>query len=373
MNPISIVRVENRQQQRQFLELPWLLHKSNPHWIPPLRQNQKELVGYANHPFYDDAEAATFLAYENGRPCGRILALVNAAYNRLYHEQLGFFGFFESIDRQEVAGGLVDAACDWLAERGINRLRGPCNPSLNYECGLLVEGFDSAPVFMMPYNPPYYATLLEKCGFEKTQDLYAFWGHVDMLDTLDRKLDFVVKEATRRFNVKLRKLDPKRFDAEVRMFLDIYNKSLVGTWGFVPLSKGEVDHVASAMKHLIVPEMTSVAEVEGRPVGAIFGLLDYNPRIRKIDGRLFPFGFLRLLWNRRAIKTIRLISTNVLPEYQKWGLGVVLLSRLVPEVHTWGIREAEFSWVLESNHLSRKTLERGGLKRSKTYRIYELG
>jgi GNAT superfamily N-acetyltransferase len=244
---------------------------------------------------------------------------------------------------------------------------------LNYECGLLVEGFDSAPVFMMPYNPPYYATLLEKCGFEKTQDLYAFWGHVDMLDTLDRKLDFVVKEATRRFNVKLRKLDPKRFDAEVRMFLDIYNKSLVGTWGFVPLSKGEVDHVASAMKHLIVPEMTSVAEVEGRPVGAIFGLLDYNPRIRKIDGRLFPFGFLRLLWNRRAIKTIRLISTNVLPEYQKWGLGVVFLSRLVPEVHTWGIREAEFSWVLESNHLSRKTLERGGLKRSKTYRIYELG
>jgi GNAT superfamily N-acetyltransferase len=223
----------------------------------------------------------------------------------------------------------------------------------------------------MPYNPRYYAELIERCGFEKIQDLYAFWGHVDMLASLDKKLDFVVREATRRFNIRLRRLAERRFADEVRMFLDIYNKSLVGTWGFVPLSEGEVDHMAAAMKYLIVPQMTSVAEVDGRPVGAIFGLLDYNPRIKRIDGRLFPFGFARLLWNRRAIKNVRLISTNVLPEYQRWGVGLVLLSRLVPDVHAWGIREAEFSWVLESNHLSRKTLEHGGAKRTKTYRIYE--
>jgi GNAT superfamily N-acetyltransferase len=155
------------------------------------------------------------------------------------------------------------------------------------------------------------------------------------------------------------------------MFLDIYNRSLVDTWGFVPLSDAEVDHMAAALKMLIVPEMTSIAEVDGRPIGAMFGLLDYNPRVRQIDGRLFPFGFIRLLWNRKAIQRIRLISTNVLPEFQRWGVGLVLVAKLVPEVLKWGITEAEFSWVLESNHLSRSTLQRGGAKLYKTYRIYQ--
>jgi GNAT superfamily N-acetyltransferase len=155
------------------------------------------------------------------------------------------------------------------------------------------------------------------------------------------------------------------------MFLDIYNQSLVGTWGYVPLSRGEVDHIGASLKHLIVPEMTSFAEVDGRPVGAVFGLLDYNPRIKQIDGRLYPFGFVRLLANRRRIKRVRLISTNVLPEYQRWGLGLVLVARLVPEALAWGIREAEFSWVLESNHLSYATLQRGGAVLAKTYRLYD--
>ncbi len=155
------------------------------------------------------------------------------------------------------------------------------------------------------------------------------------------------------------------------MFLNIYNDSLGGTWGFVPMSAAEVEHMSKSLKYLIVPEMTSVAEVDGRPVGAVFGLLDYNPRIKQIDGRLFPFGFLRLLWRRRQIRRVRLISTNVLPEYQRWGVGLVILSRLVPEVLKWGIEDAEFSWVLESNHLSFKTLQRGGAKLTKTYRIYD--
>ena len=155
------------------------------------------------------------------------------------------------------------------------------------------------------------------------------------------------------------------------MFLDIYNKSLGGTWGFVPMSSGEVDHLAKSLKLLIAPEMTSVAEIDGKPIGAVFALLDYNPRIRDIDGRLFPFGFLKLLWNKKAITGIRLISANVLPEFQRWGVGLLLVSRLVPDVLSWGVKDCEFSWVLESNHLSRATLERGGAKLIKTYRIYD--
>ena len=371
MPNLEIRAVTTSGEKRDFLQLPWQLYANDANWIPPLRQNQKEMVNFTPHPFYQQAKIQTFIAYQDGKPCGRIGAIVNNDHNQRYNEKRGFWGFFESVDDLEVAQGLFQAARQWLATHDIQSLRGPCNPSLNYEVGLLIDGFDTPPWFMMTYNQPYYARLVEACGFEKCEDLYAFWGHVSMLDELDKKMNFVVEEATRRFDIKVRKLDRKRFKAEVRLFLDIYNKSLVDTWGFVPLSDAEADHMAASMKHLIVPEMTSFAEVDGKPIGAMFGLLDYNPRIREIDGRLFPFGLFKLLWNKRGLKKVRLISTNVIPEYQKWGVGLVLVSRLVPDIHKWGIEEAEFSWVLESNHLSKKTLERGGAKLTKTYRIYD--
>lgn len=371
MPTIDIQAVSTSRQRRDFLTLPWQIYANDRCWIPPLRGHQKEMVGYANHPFYRRAKVQTFIAYQNGKPCGRLAAIVNPDHNERYHEQRGFWGFFESIDDVEVAQGLFASAKQWFADQGIQQSRGPCNPSLNYECGLLIDGFDTPPMFMMTYNQPYYARLVEASGYEKCEDLFAFWGHVEMLNELDKKIAFVVEEATRRFEINIRPLDRSRFRQDVRTFLDIYNKSLVDTWGFVPLSDAEADHMAASLRRLIVPEMTSIAEVDGKPIGALFGLLDYNPRIREIDGRLFPFGFVKLLRNRRDIKRIRLISTNVIPQYQKWGVGLVLLSRLVPEVYGWGVTEAEFSWVLESNHLSRSTLERGGAKITKTYRIYD--
>jgi GNAT superfamily N-acetyltransferase len=181
----------------------------------------------------------------------------------------------------------------------------------------------------------------------------------------------VIHEATRRFEIELRFLDRARFREDVQTFLHIYNASLEGSWGFTPLSQGEIDHMSDAMRYLVVPELTAVAEVNGRPVAAVFGLLDYNPRIKQMNGRLFPFGFLRLLTRRRKITRMRVISTNVLPEYQRWGVGVVALARLLPDALKWGIQEAEFSWVLESNHLSFKSLKRGGAKLTKSYRIYD--
>jgi hypothetical protein len=371
MAQVEIKPVETKQDQRRFLDFPWKLYRDDPNWVPPLRGNQKELVGFKPHPFYDNAEGQAFLALRDGEVQGRILGVVNRAHNERHKEQRGFFGFFESVDDRQVSAGLFDAVRRWLLERNIEKLRGPTNPSLNYECGLLIEGFHEPPTFMMTYNPPYYARLLEDYGFRKVQDLYAFQAHRDMLKTVDPKLAFIVEEATRRFDVKLRSLDKSRFLDEVRLFLDIYNKSLVGTWGFVPLSDAEVEHVAKGLKHLIVPELTSVAEVEGRAVGAVFVLLDYNPRIKKIDGRLFPFGFLRLLWNRKKIPKARVISANVLPEFQRWGLGLVLNAHMLPIGLEWGMQEAELSWILESNHLSRKTVERGGAKLVKTYRLYD--
>jgi GNAT superfamily N-acetyltransferase len=371
MANISIEPVATRRRKRQFLELPWFLYADDPHWVPPLRGNQKELVGYRPHPFYEDAVGQTFLALRDGRPCGRILALVNHAHDRRFNERRGFFGFFESIDDPGVASGLLDAASTWLRSQGATAMRGPCNPSLNYECGLLIEGFDSPPTFMMTYNPPYYAGLLENYGLAKSQDMFAYVGHVDMLDSLDEKLLFIAQEVQSRFDLLLRGAETSHFAQEVATFLDLYNRSMVGMWGFVPLSDAEVRHLASALRWLIVPEMVSVALAEGRPIGVSFGMLDYNPIIKEIDGRLFPFGFLKLFLRRRSIQRVRLISTNVLPEYQRWGVGLVLQANMLPKGLAWGMKEAEFSWVMESNHLSLKTLERGGAKRTKTFRLYD--
>ena len=372
MSTLIVKPVTNRREKKQFLHLPWSLYRDDPNWIPPLRMNQKELVGYARHPFYDNAEGQTFLAIADGKPAGRLLALVNRAHNERYRENRGFFGFFECIEDQEVASGLFDAAREWLAERGMQSIRGPANPSLNYECGLLVDSFDSPPTFMMTYNPPFYADLIEGYGFRKVEDMYAFYGHMDMIDTLDSKLQYIIEGAKERFDVKMRTLNKRRFREEVRMFLDIYNRSLLGTWGFVPLAASEIEHMSASLRWLIIPELTTVAEVEGKQVAAVFGLLDYNHVIRQMDGRLFPLGFLTLLSKRRTITKARIMAANVLPEFQKWGLGLLLLDELLPYSLKWGLQEVEFSWVLESNHLSRSSLERGGAILQKTYRMYDI-
>ena len=371
MTQISVNPVTTKAEQKRFLELPWKIYSGCEPWVPPVRMDQKEMVGYANHPFYRENEAQTFLAMRGSEPVGRISAIINKAHNERYEEKRGFFGFFESIDDQSVASALFDAASDWLKQRGMTDVRGPCSPTQNYECGLLIDGFDLMPTFMMSYNLPYYQKLCEDYGFEKAQDLLSFCGHVDMVKSLDKKMAFVIEEAIRRFDIKLRPLNKRRFVEDVRTFLDIYNKSLVGTWGFSPFSDAEIQALAGSLRFLIVPEMTTIAEVDGKPIGAVFGLLDYNKRVKAIDGKLFPFGIFRLLMNKKAIKRVRLVSTNVLPEYQRWGVGLVLMSRLVPEIFKWGIETAEFSWVLESNHLSRATLERGGAVVDKIFRIYD--
>ena len=200
---------------------------------------------------------------------------------------------------------LFDAARAWLAARDIHQIRGPVNPSLNYECGLLVDGFHMPPTFMMTYNPPYYARLIENYGFRKAQDLFAFWAQDRAsFPKLDAKLLFVAQEAASRLGLEMRPLDKSRFRQEIEMFLDLYNQSLGGTWGFVPLSKREIDHMSASLKHLIIPELAMVASVEGKPIGAVFAIPDYNPRIKEIDGRLFPFGFLKLLSKRQAFPPV---------------------------------------------------------------------
>lgn len=364
--------VASRGEQRRFVDFAWQLYRDDPHWIPPLRGNQQELLGYRRHPFHDIAEVQTFLAWRGDRVCGRIAAIVNREHNRIYGEQRGFFGFFESVCDQSVANALFDAARAWLAERNIAALRGPVNPSLNYECGLLVEGFDSSPTFMMTYNPPCYAELIETYGFVKAHDLLAYAGRREQLPAVDQRLRPLAEQAQSFCNAIVRPLSRRRFMRDVEMFLDLYNRSLSHTWGFVPLTPQELRKLAVSLKYLIVPELAFIAEVEGRAVGAIIGLPDYNPRIKQINGRLLPFGFLRLLSRKKDLRRVRVLSINVVPEFQRWGLGLVLMRALVPKGLEMGIQEAEFSWISEANRLPIMGLEKAGVTVAKRYRLYDL-
>ncbi|MBL9125297.1 MAG: hypothetical protein JNG90_16790 [Planctomycetaceae bacterium] len=371
MSQVVVQPVRTRRERKEFLQLPWQLHQNDPNWIPPLRREQAELVGYKHHAFYDAAESQSFLARRNGRVVGRILGIVNHAYNEMYTEHRGFFGFFESINDVEVAQALFEAVRDWLAERNLTRLRGPVNPSMNYECGMLVEGFDSPPTFMMTYNPEYYPQLLEACGFTKAQDLLAYFGHIDQMPEIDGKLGRIAEQVAERFEVTIRPMDRRNFVKDVELFLKLYNGSMVLTWDYVPISPSEMKFLAGSLKYLLIPELAMVANCEGKQAGVVLCIPDYNTRIKQIDGKLFPFGFVRLLRNKRAIPRVRVVAINVLPEFQRLGLGLVLLRGLLPAALANGIREAEFSWVFESNEMARMGLEKGGATVYKRYRIYD--
>jgi hypothetical protein len=371
MTEMEIEVVDSWGRRREFLNLPWTIYRNDPHWMPMLRGTQKELLNYSRNPYYAEAEIGTFLARRKGRVVGRIAAIVNRAHNRKYGEKLGFFGFFECEDDPTAADALFDTARVWLRARGMTVIRGPMNPSLNHETALLIDGFDSSPMFMMTHNPPYYAGLIERQGFVKSQDLYAFRAPLDRLAGLEKDLRLVGESCQKRMNMTIRPMDRTRFGAEVELFLRLFNEAYEGTWGFVPISDAETRHMASGLKQLIVPEMTAIGEVDGEPIGAIFALPDYNSRIKAIGGRLFPFGFIRLLWNRQSIKRVRVVSANVVQKYQRRGAGLALLLPLLPILKNCGVEEVEFSWVMESQPLSNQSLRRAGLTPTKTYRIYD--
>ncbi|MGI6401204.1 MAG: GNAT family N-acetyltransferase [Thermoguttaceae bacterium] len=372
MSEIKIIRPVSRRDKKRTLALPWKIYEDDPNWIPALVSEEKGLLGFAKEPFYERNSCQTFLAERDGETVGRIAAIYNIGHLERYHDGVGFFGFFESIDDQDVANALFDAASAWLKEKGIKTVRGPMNPSMNHTVGLLIDGFDSPPFFMMTYNLPYYEKLVENAGFVKTQDMYSYWGEIDMLPKIRERFLHTAEMVQERWNVKVRPLNKKRFTDDYKMFLEVYNRSLTNTWGFVPMTSGEVKKMAESMKMLMIPELALAAEIDGKAVGVTFCLPDYNPRIKAIKGRLFPFGFIKLLRNREAaIRRVRIISTNVLPEYQMAGLGLVLLNALVPKAVECGVQEAEFSWVLESNQFSRGSLEKGGAVLNKTYRVYD--
>lgn len=368
--------VRGARDKREFIELPYRLYQNDPHWIPPLRIAQKDILNTQRHPFYRTSDVQMFIAERDGRVVGRIMAILNRAHNEFHGERAGFFGFFEVDNDAEAAAGLVEAARDWLRGHGAQVMRGPVNPSTNYECGLLVDGFDRDPMIMMTYNPPYYATFLEACGLKKAMDLYAYDIAASYFNHSD-KLQRVAERLRKKDRITVRTIDKKNFASEVATVRRIYNDAWSRNWGFVPMSEAEFDHLAKDLKQLVDPRVAMIAEQEtddGRsiPVGFFLAVPDINIALKKINGRLLPFGLLKLLWHSRKISMIRIITMGAIRELQSMGMGSIFLDEIYRRAPAAGFPSGEMGWVLENNVLMNRSAELIGARLTKTYRIYEM-
>ncbi len=369
MGGTEIAAVDGKDALKQFIELPFTLYRGDTHWVPPLRIAVKDLLNRSKHPFYANADAEYFLARRDGRVIGRIAAVFDRAHNRFHEEQAGFFGFFECVDDPAVAKALLDRAWQWLKERGAKFMRGPVNPSTNYECGLLVEGFDSDPMVMMTYNPPYYATLLENAGMRKAKDLYAY-KHNSAVISMD-KIERVAEKALRSTGVRVRPIDMKNFNAEVDRVWQVYNSAWERNWGFVPMTREEFVVMGKDMKQIIKPDLVLIGEVGDKVVGFALALPDVNQALKPANGSLFPTGLVKILYYQRLIKSVRVLALGVVEEYRASGLAAGFYATLVRNARMLGFGDCEMSWILEDNTLMNRSLEVMGAKRYKIYRLYE--
>jgi GNAT superfamily N-acetyltransferase len=330
------------------------------------------LLSRTRNPFFAHAEAEYFVARgPDGGVVGRIAAIANHAHARAHPDErhVGFFGFFESVDDQAVADALLAAAAGWLGSRGLRVLRGPMNFSTNDDCGLLVDGFDSPPVLMMPHNPPYYRRLLERAGCTKAMDLLAYQGSGD---TVPQRLADAAARLAGRLRVTLRPLSMRRFWAEVDLIKQLYNRAWDANWGFIPMTDDEMTHLAKQLKPVVVPELVVLAYARDQLVGFAIALPDYNVALRaNRSGRLLPFGFIRLLRKRRHIARARVLTLGVVREHRRTGVDALLYEWIWRHGNARGYTWCESSWILETNTAMRNALERMGFSVYKTYRVFD--
>jgi GNAT superfamily N-acetyltransferase len=369
-----VVEAATRRQRDEFVRLPWRIYRDDPCWVPPLLLERKGFINPQRHPFYRHGSATLFLAQSGGETIGRILVSDDPRYNAQHQSNVGGFGMFESVDDPEVAGALLDAAERWLRGRGRSSMLGPMDYSTNYTCGLLVDGFETPPRVMMSHNPPYYEDLLTSWGLAKAKDLRAFWFTTDNPEIEAWRPR--VERLARRGRVTIRAMRRDNVDYEIQTVKRLYNESWRDNWGFVAMSDAELDDMAKLLKHLAVPELLLVAEVNGQAAGFSITLPDFNEAVGPLNGRLtrfgLPIGLLRLRANLKRIKTGRLIALGVLPKYRRRGIAEMLILRTFDCGRgELGYTGAELSWTLEDNQLINHTIEAVGGRQYKTYRMFE--
>lgn len=363
----------NRRGIRRFLRVPFRIYSRDPNWVAPLLMDRLRVFLQAN-PFFQHAEMALWVARRRGVDVGSIAAIIDHNYNAFHKDRAAFFGFFECVNDADVARMLVEAVRRWATARGATHLLGPMNPSTNEECGLLIDGFDGPPTFMMPYNPPYYAELLERCGFSKAKDLLAF--HVDVKRCpLDRLGRIAERTLARHPELKLKPVTLRTLSEDLAKIKTVYNSAWEANWGFVPMTDAEIEFMTARLKPVFMEGLVWYAEWAGEPVGFMLALPDYNLVFRHLRGRLLTPRLvlvLPYLLGLRRPHRCRVLILGVRREYRNRGIEAALLVEGFRAGIRAGITEAEASWILEDNHVMCNTMGFFGGRVYRRYRIYDL-
>ncbi len=370
---LEIKPVRTRKDKKLFIDLEWQLNKNLPNWVSPLRMEREKVLNTKKNPFFEHAEIEMFIAYKNGRPAGRIAAILNENYNSFQKDNSGFWGFFECLNDQETANGLFNAAASWLQEKGFDNMYGPMNPSTNDEVGLLIDGFDTPPYMMMTHTQPFYPELAESFGSTKAKDLYAWIVPVaEAKKNITEKMLRVSDKILKKYNITLRNLVIKNINKEIKIIKDIYNNAWSRNWGFVPFTDAEIDSLAKDLKQIADQDMLFFAYKDGKPIAFSITLPNVNEVLKDIpNGRLLPKGIFKLLFGIKNIKSVRVLVLGVKKEFQHIGLGSIFYIKSIEKALQKGYTMGEMSWILEDNHAMNRATEAIGSKKYKTYRVYQ--
>lgn len=369
---IRIVPVHDRSTLKEFIRLPWTIYENDPNWVPPLINERLHAFSRKN-PYFEHARWQCWLAYQGDKPVGRISAQVDDLHQQHYQDRVGFFGLLEAISSPETFKLLLHAAEGWLHSQGMKAIRGPFNLSINQECGLLVEGFNSPPMIMMGHARPYYGEALTANGFSKVKDLLAY--RIDINFSFPSGVVGFLKKA--KGSMQIRPLRRKRLHEDLQIIKEIFEEAWADNWGFLPFTESEFSEIGQQLKFLVEDDFVQIAEIDGQPEAMLVAFPNIHEVIKDLNGRLFPFGWLKLLWGLKWAhpKTGRVALMGVRKRYQASPMGAAMAYGLIEAVRVGGrrkgIQEVELSWILEDNKQMCHILESLGAEPYKTYRIFE--
>lgn len=369
---IEIKKVESKKDLYSFIDFPHDLYASDDNYVPELFLAQKDLLDRKKNPFFEHSEAEYFLAKQDDRIVGRIAAIKNNNFIEYTDQKHGQFGFFECIENYEVAKTLLDEATVWIQKRDLNTLTGPYNFSTNETCGLLIEGHDAPPTIMMPYNKTYYTQFFEQYGLTKDKDLLSYFIYEK--DVPEKLINVTprVYERLQSKGITIRKANIKDFTNEVDLVFKVYNEAWEKNWGFVPMTENEFKHSSKDMKMILDTDFLLIAEKDGKPIGFSLTIPDFNMVFKHIKrGRLLPFGIFKLLYFKRKVNRLRVITLGVVKEYRKLGIDAYFYLKAFEECRKKKMIGGEASWILEDNEMMNKALENINGKVYRKHRLYK--
>jgi hypothetical protein len=369
---MRIRQVASRRDLRHFVGLPYRLYRNDPVWVPPLRTEQRKQCDPRRNPMLAHCSVQLFLAENDGEVVGRIAAFVDNLAVRHWGESVGLFGSFECVSDPDASRPLLEAAREWLRGQGMRSMRGPWSFA-SQEWGLVVEGFDRPPVIMAPHNPPWYNDHLLAFGLAKAKDLLVFLADTGEGYRIPDRYLTVTDLVQKRYGITVRAVNMNHLEEDIAILVEVANRSLSGNWGFYPATEAEGRALAHDIKPILDPKLVLIAEDSaGEPIGFAITLPDINVLLRGLNGRLFPFGWWRLLTGRKTLSQYRMWAIGVVPEYQQRAVDALLYRRTHDVLNPRGNVRVEANYVLEDNVLMTNAMRNLGLRLIRRYRVYEM-